>query len=190
MMQLDPDSMTPSPNNHEFHLSEESLTVHNANWFLNLLENDNLLQLGEHDRSLVVQSTLRVKPKHRTAVLFDDDVRFVLYTEHNLRAPNNGEFGKGCPDVRVWYIRESCKFVVQHFRNSLENAPARSCIWSALMHRAAYHLIQSRIEGIELLENNAKTKEACLVVQGHSISRSNFTKIARQLTDELGFNVQ
>jgi len=169
--------------------ADASLSVHNATWFLDLLEKANLEDLGDESRRAIVESKLRAKPKHRTAILFQDDERFVLNGEDEV-AQDTLKFAKGCQDeqdahfdYRVWLIRESCKRVLDAYSLSIRNAPLRSCVWSALKHRADFHSRRCGIEDVCIIENNTTNKKAMLCVQGQQISRSNFTKIARQLLE-------
>ena len=135
---------------------------------------------------IMIESKLRAKPKHRTAILFQDDARFILSGDA-LVAHDTAEFarrGESKPnsnfDHRVWLIREACKRVIQAYSLSIENAPMRSCVWSALMHRAEFHLKRCGVQDVDIIESNNTHKEAMLCVQKHQVSRSNFTKIARQ----------
>mmetsp|Transcript_14773 Transcript_14773/g.28596 ORF Transcript_14773/g.28596 Transcript_14773/m.28596 type:complete len:316 (-) Transcript_14773:615-1562(-) len=216
------------------------LTVHHAIWFLNVLERSNMEELTPENKERIEKSTLRVKPKHRTAILFEDDVHFVLESEHHVTpessviamcsAPNaaaaaaaaasnqtrrpslrkgsdtewksrsrssssaqvndgsdgptyleDSETGSGVEvDRRMVLIRQACKDVIGAYERSIRSAPERSCIWSALMHRAEYHLRESGHTDTRIIENDDPKQESMLELEGHRISRSNFTKIARQ----------
>ncbi|GBG32597.1 Hypothetical Protein FCC1311_088222 [Hondaea fermentalgiana] len=222
---------------------DSTLTVHHAIWFLNVLERSNMEQLAPDGRERIEKSTLRAKPKHRTAVLFEDDVRFVLESSHSVvpetsviamcTAPNaaaaaaaassnltrrpsarnsfsgdNSDVGSrqrldaaSSPamavaakaikdaalteevDIRMVLIRQACKDVIGAYEQSIRNAPPRSCIWSALMHRAEFHLRESGFSDTQIIESDNPKQESMLELQGHRISRSNFTKIARQFCE-------
>eukprot|EP00516_Mucochytrium_quahogii_P000236 CAMPEP_0203761416 /NCGR_PEP_ID=MMETSP0098-20131031/14506_1 /ASSEMBLY_ACC=CAM_ASM_000208 /TAXON_ID=96639 /ORGANISM=" , Strain NY0313808BC1" /LENGTH=215 /DNA_ID=CAMNT_0050655401 /DNA_START=335 /DNA_END=982 /DNA_ORIENTATION=+ len=163
---------------------ENNLSVHNATWFLELMEQSELAELAPEERAKIIESKLRNKPKHRTAILFSDDVKFVLHTPHDLTLDQVTK-KKSFPrtDVRVLLLREACRRVINAYELSIQNAPLRSCVWSALMYRAEYHLQQSGFEDIYIVEHNNTNKEATFNVQGHEITRSNFTKIARHFCD-------
>mmetsp|Transcript_13658 Transcript_13658/g.25264 ORF Transcript_13658/g.25264 Transcript_13658/m.25264 type:complete len:274 (-) Transcript_13658:192-1013(-) len=169
--------------------TENLLSVHNATWFLELLEEANMEELNELERTVMRTSSLRHKTKHRTAILFQDDAHFVLKFEHKIDPKGLKERSKSTSnssvllDPRMALIREACKEVIDSYRLSIDNAPLRSCVWSALMHRAAYHLQRCGIDDVDIIESQHSSKEAMFHVQGHQITRSNFTKIARQFCD-------
>lgn len=161
------------------------ITVKDAHWFLDALEGYHKVQLSQEERDELEESGLREKAKHRNAVLFQDDLSFLLRGTERLvfdaQAFSRSSTCNG--DRRVFMLHEAAKIVLRAYRRSRDNAPPKSCIWSALMYRLAYFMQKSGIPGVSIVEHveGVRHKEATLVVQGYHISRSNFTKLARQL---------
>ena len=87
------------------------------------------------------------------------------------------------PDNRVYLLHEAIKVVLFCYKQSLAHAAAKSCIWSAIMIRCAYHLQESGFSDVRIVDQveGVQHKEATLVIEGYHISRSNFTKLCRSI---------
>ncbi|GBG24004.1 Hypothetical Protein FCC1311_002222 [Hondaea fermentalgiana] len=165
------------------------MTAKEANWFLDALESYHRDQLTPAERNDLENWALRDKAKHRHAVLFEDDLNFLIRGNQRLlfdatafsQAFSRSSTCNG--DRRVFMLREATKMVLQAYRTSRENAPPKSCIWSALMTRLYRFLVKSNVQNVEIVErvDGVKHKESTLLLQGYHISRSNFTKLARQI---------
>ncbi|GBG24348.1 Hypothetical Protein FCC1311_005662 [Hondaea fermentalgiana] len=160
------------------------LSVKDSFWFLDTLEDYHLSRLGPEDRRYLEGLSLRDKAKHRNAVLFEDDEDFILRRrEDKLRFDAQAFQESTCSDSRVYLIQQATLAVMLAYAKSLLHAPAKSCIWSSLMYRVAHHLQRSGFTDVSIAEHvrGVKHKEATLLLQGYHISRSNFSKLCRQL---------
>jgi len=166
---------------------EPILSSRDALWFLDSLELYHYSLLTRTELRELEQSQLRAKPKHRMAILFQDDRDFLIRGNDVLvydpaahtRAVS---VSAATRDHRVFLIHEALKIILRAYRRSRENAAPKSCIWSALMYRTAYFLRKSGFQDVMISENvqGVQHREATLFLQGYHISRSNFTKLARQ----------
>jgi hypothetical protein len=169
----------PSPNGE----TEPSITVKDAYWFLDTLEEYHMKSLTEEQQKILHDSKLRIKPKHRNAVLFFDDYEFLFNTKEMITFDEAKFEESKISDTRIYLIRESVKAVLSVFTLSLMHAPAKSCVWSAMMIRTAFHLNRSGYTNVRIddLVEGVQHKEASLFLQGYHISRSNFTKLCRSV---------
>lgn len=163
--------------------SEPSITVKDAYWFLDTLEEYHMKSLTEEQRETLKESGLRSKPKHRNAVLFFDDYDFLFNTPEPVSFDEAKFDESKVSDYRTFLIRESVRSVLSAYKLSLLHAPAKSCIWSAMMIRTAFHLRRSGYNNVRIEDQveGVQHKEASLFLQGYHISRSNFTKLCRSV---------
>lgn len=169
----------------------DPLTSKEAMWFLDALETFHRSQMDEKDLEELVASELRSKAKHRNAILFSDDIEFMFenasssgeeFTQEKFqRAKETGSCQT--KDIRVFFLHVATRDVLHAYALSREYSPAKSCIFSALLHRVAYHLKRNGVKGVKLDEKvkGVAHKESTLFLDGYHISRSNFTKTVRQL---------
>jgi len=177
-----PSVVIPSPQ--ELGDSGSNVSVKDATWFLDALENYHLSFLTSAETQLLENSGLRARPKHRNAILFQDDCRFIIQQVNSVLVFDEESFNRSrAKDSRVFLLHSAALEVILAYKQSLMHAPAKSCIWSALMYRVAHFLQRSGFAGIRIEEHvqGVQHKEATLFVQDYHISRSNFTKLCRAL---------
>ncbi len=179
--------------------SEEGITTKEAHWFLGSLEEFNMSELTAVEREALEATGLRSKAKHRSAILFPDDVDFVL----RWRGPTNleeraiqgaalaeaeGSASAQPTDRRILIIHTALRDVLEGYRRSRSNAAEKSCIFSALILRVALHLKRCGIRDVVVQETveGVAHKEATLFVQNYHISRSNFAKIVKEILKRNG----
>jgi hypothetical protein len=177
----------------------EGITTKEAAWFLSSLEEFHMSELSEGERLALMASGLRFKAKHRNAILFPDDVDFLL----RWRGPTNleeraiesaalaeaeGSASAQPTDRRILIIHTALRDVLEGYRRSRSNAAEKSCIFSALILRVALHLKRCGIRDVVLQETveGVAHKEATLFVQNYHISRSNFAKIVKEILKRNG----
>ena len=177
----------------------EGITTKDAAWFLSALEKFHMSELSEGERAALEASGLRGKAKHRNAILFPDDVDFLL----RWRGPTNleeraiesaalaeaeGSASAQPTDRRVLIMHTALRDVLEGYRRSRSNAAEKSCIFSALILRVALHLKRCGIRDVVLQETveGVAHKEATLFVQNYHISRSNFAKIVKDILKRNG----
>mmetsp|Transcript_12291 Transcript_12291/g.34746 ORF Transcript_12291/g.34746 Transcript_12291/m.34746 type:complete len:552 (-) Transcript_12291:216-1871(-) len=167
--------------------SAQNISIRDAYWFLDSLESYHVNKLVPMERNTLASSGLRAKPKHRHAVLFWDDYNFVFQYRDFVVFSESAFRSSMSIDPRVFLLHEACKVVLKAYRWSLAHAPAKSCIWSAIMIRTAFHLERSGFSDIKIVDHveGVQHKEATLYFQGYHISRSNFTKLCRGVLTKL-----
>mmetsp|Transcript_33698 Transcript_33698/g.54061 ORF Transcript_33698/g.54061 Transcript_33698/m.54061 type:complete len:234 (-) Transcript_33698:596-1297(-) len=158
---------------------QENLCKKDAYWFLEKLEKHHISNLPKNKLHILEKTNLRSKAKHRNAILFQDDYEFIMNHDINL----DREKAQVGDSMKIYLLHSACKKVITSYHKSIEHAPEKSCIWSALMHRVVYFLKRCNIPDVKIQEQVAgvKHKESTLFIQGYHISRSNVTKLMRQL---------
>jgi len=147
------------------------LSFLDANWFLEVLEEANMMNLPLEHREFIQNTKLRSKIKHRGAVLFSDDVEFLF--NNNFRLYASGQPGSMTCGKLI--VEEICVRLCSSFGQSIEIKATRSCIWSALLDRCMYFLQKAQVKQAKLVRN--RNCETALEIFEYRISRSNFRKL-------------
>lgn len=154
------------------------LPLKDAAWFLESLENYQMAKVSNSDRNAINESTLRSRVKHRAAILFHEDLDFIVHYHKRFQLDQNDPF---CDrDPQRWIIHELSKILVENYQGSIRAKADRSCIWSALMARALFHLERSGFTQVHIANNHHANNEATLFVGDYHISRSNLTKLLKR----------
>ncbi|GBG28083.1 Hypothetical Protein FCC1311_043062 [Hondaea fermentalgiana] len=154
------------------------LPLKDAAWFLESLETYHMGRVTAAERAAIVDSNLRTKVKHRAAILFHEDVDFIIHYPKRFMLDANDPFCER--DPQRWIIHELSKILVNNYQVSIRAKANRSCIWSALMSRALFHLERSGFNQVRISNNTQANNEATLFVGDYHISRSNLTKLLKR----------
>ncbi len=159
---------------------EHDLNLKDAAWFLEVLEAANERELEPAALAALQQSGLRSKTKHRDAVLFHEDARFVQ-RQHAFRLDYSD--AKCKKDPCKWLVHNLSQAVLAAYPETLRAKPDRSCVWSALLERAEYHMRKSGFTDVRVGFSEGTSRELTFYVGDYAISRSNFTKILKRYAD-------
>jgi hypothetical protein len=174
------------PPNAELDLNEDEndLGLKDAAWFLEVLEAANERELELLDPAALAalqQSGLRTKTKHRDAILFHEDVRFVQH-HHAFRLDYSD--AKCKKDPCKWLVHGLSQAVLAAYPETLRAKPDRSCVWSALLERAEFLMRKSGFTDVHVGFSKGTGRELTFYLGDYAISRSNFTKVMKRYADD------
>uniref|UniRef100_A0A7S2RIB1 Uncharacterized protein n=1 Tax=Mucochytrium quahogii TaxID=96639 RepID=A0A7S2RIB1_9STRA len=179
---------TLKPGKRQTPRADQSSDISNqdARWFLSSFEQYNLGNITGEEAKIIQETGLRAKSKHRNAVLFQDDYNFIFKTQASLELPGveAGRIDKKSKtklDKRKFLIHKAIDVVKVAYKLSIEHAPPKSCIWSAMMNRVAFHMQRSGYPQVTVSPSE-KGVEELLIFDEFRWTRSNFSKLfkARQ----------
>lgn len=164
----------------------ENITSKEAIMFLDALENYHISCLTSEQKEILDKSNFRTKPKHRNAILFADDKEFLFGNIENVRfEPEEYKIvvEEGFKDTNHYLLHKAIHKTLNIYKKSRMYATERSCIYSALLYRVAYHLDRSGVKDVHIKEHvpGVLHKEATIFIGDYHLSRSNFTKVVRQM---------
>jgi len=158
-------------------VKKSEITNADAIWFLDLMEMEDMSRLSSGELDRLLSSKLREKSKHKYSVLFDDDMDFIFRTDILINPLLDVPLRENGKHI----VRETCKVLVECYRTSLEEKASRSCIWSALLDRALFHIRRAGFHEAKTGAFGPQQKEVSLFVDDYHISRSNLRKIIVEL---------